>query len=425
MADKENKVVKKKRTVRKKSAVIEEVKDNENKDKNKKYSFGLFEVILIMIVTTLFGLFVGSFVAYKKYSDKKVSCKEVREDLSDLVSVYDDIVNEYYGEIDKERIVDFAIAGMVSSLDDRYALYMDAEYANSLNEELNGSFVGLGVEVKNDENGYIVVVNVIEDTPASRYGIQPDDKIVSLDGINMIGEDVSTLVSNIKSNPIGTEKNIGILRGEETLNITVKLDVVNLKSVNGYSVVRDDKRIGVIVMSNFSSNTHRQFKDVYDKLSEDGLDSLVIDVRNNGGGYLSSANMISSMFLGNGDVIYKKTDGKEIEDVINGSEKEIEIPVVILVNGLTASSSEIFTSSLRENVNATVVGTKTYGKGMIQKLIQLSDNKYIKFSVQEWLTPNGNKIEGTGIIPDVEINLDEESGYDVQLEKAIEIAKEK
>ena len=423
MADKEKQTKKGKYNSIKKEKV--EVEINNDKEKNKKYTFGLFEVILIMIVTTLFGLFVGSFATYKKYNNKKVSCKEVREDTKDLVSAYDSIVNEYYGDIDKEKIIDFGISGMIDSLNDNYALFVDKDYAKSLNEELEGAFVGLGVEVRSDDDGYIVVLAVMENSPAYKYGIELNDKILSVDGINLVGEDVSVLVNNVKYSKVGTKKKFEILRNDEELTFDVVLDVVDLKSVNGYFVERDGKRIGIISLTNFASNTYNQFVKTYEELKKENIDSLVIDVRNNGGGYLSSANLISSMFLNKGDIIYKKTDGKNIDDIVSETDKEIDMPVVLLVNGLTASSSEVFVSSLKENLNVSVVGTNTYGKGMIQKLVELSNGKYIKFSVQEWLTASGNKIEGVGIIPDVYILPDEQSEYDIQLEKAVDIAKEK
>ena len=423
MADKEKQTKKGKYNSIKKEKV--EVEIDNDKEKNKKYTFGLFEVILIMIVTTLFGLFVGSFATYKKYNNKKVSCKEVREDTKDLVSAYDSIVNEYYGDIDKEKIIDFGISGMIDSLNDNYALFVDKDYAKSLNEELEGAFVGLGVEVRSDDDGYIVVLAVMENSPAYKYGIELNDKILSVDGINLVGEDVSVLVNNVKYSKVGTKKKFEILRNDEELTFDVVLDVVDLKSVNGYFVERDGKRIGIISLTNFASNTYNQFVKTYEELKKENIDSLVIDVRNNGGGYLSSANLISSMFLNKGDIIYKKTDGKNIDDIVSETDKEIDMPVVLLVNGLTASSSEVFVSSLKENLNVSVVGTNTYGKGMIQKLVELSNGKYIKFSVQEWLTASGNKIEGVGIIPDVYILPDEQSEYDIQLEKAVDIAKEK
>ncbi len=423
MADKEKQTKKRKYNSIKKEKV--EVEIDNDKEKNKKYTFGLFEVILIMIVTTLFGLFVGSFATYKKYNNKKVSCKEVREDTKDLVSAYDSIVNEYYGDIDKEKIIDFGISGMIDSLNDNYALFVDKDYAKSLNEELEGAFVGLGVEVRSDDDGYIVVLAVMENSPAYKYGIELNDKILSVDGINLVGEDVSVLVNNVKYSKVGTKKKFEILRNDEELTFDVVLDVVDLKSVNGYFVERDGKRIGIISLTNFASNTYNQFVMTYEELKKENIDSLVIDVRNNGGGYLSSANLISSMFLNKGDIIYKKTDGKNIDDIVSETDKEIDMPVVLLVNGLTASSSEVFVSSLKENLDVSVVGTNTYGKGMIQKLVELSNGKYIKFSVQEWLTASGNKIEGVGIIPDVYILPDEQSEYDIQLEKAVDIAKEK
>ncbi len=419
MASKDDKVVKKRKTVSKKNIIKEE------NTKNEKYTFGLFEVILIMIVTTLFGLFIGSFAAYKKYNNRKISCNDVRDDTKNIITVYDSLVNEYYGDIDKEKVVDFAISGMIDGLNDKYAVYMDEEYAKSINEELNGSFVGLGVEVRSDENGYITIVSVMDNSPALKYGIEVDDKIVSVDGINLVGDSLDTLVQNIKSSKVGTTKNIEVLRNGKKILLQIILDNVDVKSVNDYYVERDGKRIGVIVLSNFAANTYNQFVESYKRLKEEDVSSLVIDVRNNGGGYLSSANLISSMFLDNGDIIYKKTNGNDVEDIINEKERVIDLPVVVLVNGLTASSSEVFVSSLKENIDVVVIGTRTYGKGMIQKMIELSGNKYVKFSVQEWLTASGNKVEGVGIVPDIEIPFDDESSYDVQLEKAFELAKER
>ena len=398
----------------------EEVESSKNK-KNSKYKFDLWEVIVIMIITTLFGLFIGSFFVYKKYNNDKIQCNEVDSSVNIITSVYNDIISDYYGEVDKDKLTDYALAGMIEGLDDPYASYVNGSEATDLNEELDGSYVGVGIEIT-VKNSNIVVVSVKDDSPASKAGILVGDIIYSLDGKKYSHEEIDDLIKDIKGSQIGDKREIDAIRNGNNLRLTVVIENIDLSSVFGSLVVRNDKKIGYFFISTFANNTYEQFVDEYNNMLEDKLDAIVIDLRNNGGGYLTSAYSIATLFLNRNDIIYQKTDGKETLQVLNEYEKSIDIPVVLLVNGYTASSSEIFVAALKDNLNVTIVGTKTYGKGTIQKMQSLGNDRFIKYTVQEWLTPNGSKINGKGIIPDVIIPFDDKVKEDVQYNKALEIA---
>lgn len=416
-----------KKTVRKK---LEKNNDEEKKlkqeknetkiveEKNSKSSFGLFEVIIIMIVTTLFGLFLGSYIAYRKYNKND---NEIVE--SDIERIYGYIKDEYNGELNEEEIIDSSVKGMIDSLSDPYAAFIDKKTALDLNEELRGNFTGLGVEIGDIGDGYITVVNLFENSPASKAGILLEDKIIKVDGQAVDASKISDIAYEIKSSKEGTVKKITVLRGEEELDFDIKLEKVEIDSIHYLSLENNNKTIGVMVITTFANNTYSQFKKAYDELNKNKLDSLIIDLRYNGGGYLSSANDIASLFVDKDVVLYQKKDKKETIKVKNEKDKSIDIPVVIVVNEETASSAEVFASSLHENIkNTVIVGVKTFGKGTVQKLYPLSNGAYVKFTTQEWLTPNGNKIEGVGITPDVEVVID--SDEDTQLQKAIEIASQ-
>ena len=401
--------------------------DNKNlsiKKDEKKSRFELWEVIVVMIITALFGLFIGSFWVYKRYNNEYIRCSEVDSNVGSITTVYNEILYDYYGDIDKNKLADYAIEGMIEGLDDPYADYIDGDDAASMSEELSGTYIGLGVVISNQDNN-IKVVSVSDDSPASKAGILPGDLIMSLNSKKYTYENVKEFLSIIKESKAGDKFQIDVIRNKKNIRVNVVLDVIELSSVYGSIVEKDDKKVGVISITSFANNTYEQFVNRYNDLLNEKIETLVIDLRNNGGGYISSASSIASLFLEKNDVIYKKTDGKTTEDVINSYDKSIDLPVVLLVNGYTASSSEVFASSLKDNVDVTIVGTKTYGKGTIQKVQTLGKNKYIKYTVQEWLTAKGSKVDGIGITPDVIIPYDDMLNYDVQYNKAIEIAVDK
>ena len=423
--DKEKKTTqRKKRTTSKKVEVKEEVIETpveEIESSKTKNTFKLWEVITIMIVTFVVTAFVSGTIVFYRFNSRKVSCATVRKDLKEVVDVYDKIVNEYYGKVDKKQLIDNAIAGMLYGLNDPYALFMDHDYGSKLDEELKGYFVGLGVEIYGRDDGNLEIVSVFKDAPADKAGVKVGDFIVSMDGVNYNSNNLQELVSTIKSSKVGDKRDFVFLRNGEEVKITVELEEVDLPSAT--VELKDD--IAIFTISNFANNTYKQFVNAYESIKDKNIKAIIIDLRGNGGGYLASAAKLASLFLDKGDVIYQRSSEDGIEKVINEHEKVIDKPVVILADYGTASSSEAFAAALMDNLGSELVGTTTYGKGTIQELIELSDGRYAKFTVQEWLTAKGTKVDGIGLKPTVEIDFILNGNEDNQLDKAIEIARGK
>ena len=391
--------------------------DKKNNDENtetmlSRYRFNLIEVIIIMIVTVLFGLFIGGIITYTKPKEKEIHCEKIDE--NKFVNVYNDIINEYHGELDKEKLIEAGIKGMISSLNDPHSTYMSKEEAKTYNDELNGTFYGIGVEVISQNNSLPTITNVYNDSPAFKSGVLAGDVIYKVDGKDLTGLLLDEVTYLIKDN---SKKivNLTLVRNGNEVNLDIEKDLVEIKTVSSY----------------FSKNTLKQFKKEYESLKNfDNIESLIIDVRNNSGGYLSTAREISSLFLNKGDIVYQKVTDEETEKVVTNLNKIIDIPVVVVVNESTASAAEIFVSALKENLEVAIVGTKTFGKATIQKIKELSDGSFVKFTVQSWLTSNGNNVNGIGITPDYEI-VQDDNYYnspslenDLQIQKAISLLNE-
>lgn len=401
---------------------LEKVKvTKENKKEHN--SFKLWEVVVVMIVTLLVGLFIGSYATYSKYGSDNVNYSPY--ELKEVHSVYKNIMLDYYKKVDQGKLNDYAILGMLYSLGDNHAALIDKYDGQRLDEDLNGNFIGLGVEIIGKENGDIEVVSVFKDSAAFKNDIKAGDIILEVNSKPYNASTINEMTYKIKNSKVGDVVEFTIKRGNDTLKKKVTLEQVELESVSYTTNINGDKKVGVITISKFALNTYEQFEAAYKKLKEQGVQSLVIDLRNNAGGYLSSASKVLSLFLNKGDVIYQRNSSDIVEKVLNDSDKKITLPVVLLVNENTASSAEIFVSSLVDNLGVTVVGTKTYGKGTIQKLYELSDGRYVKFTVQEWLSAKGKKVDGVGIIPDVLVQVDKNANFDNQLTKAIEVAQNK
>lgn len=397
----------------KKYVQVEKETKQENSVNNKKSSkttFNLIEVIIIMVITVLFGLLIGSFITYTRIDDdnRSVSCSAIRKDMAEFAGVYDDILNEYYGTVDKEELLKSAIKGMVEYLGDPYSGYIDVEEAKTFNEELDGEFVGIGVEITSFEGGLPTITRVYDDTPASRAELLVGDVFYKIDDNDLNGLTVTEASNFIKNKKKGTKVELVILRDNEELTFDIATDTVELESVVGFVEKRGETNVGVITISTFAKNTFEQFKSVYEDLKKENITSLVIDVRDNNGGYLSVAKDIADLFLDKDTVIYQKDTKGEIKKILDDTDKEIDLPVVFVTNRGTASAAEVLVAALKENLGSDVVGTTTYGKGTIQKLHSLSDGAYVKYTVQTWLTPRGNAVESTGLVPTYYVDLSEE-----------------
>lgn len=396
-----------------------------NKIDDKK-QFKLFEVVTLFIVTLIIGFILGLSVFKVIYEKKGNGANNYNDEyVSKFVDNYNYIVNNYYGDIDKNKLIDSAIAGMLESIDDPYTTYIDSNTSNTFNTTLQGSFQGIGVEVVNDSDNNIVVYSVIEDSPAERAGIKSMDIIKSINGTSVLNTSTSDFVSIIK-NSESSNFEIVVLRDNSDVTVNVSREYVVLKSVQSDIFERNGKKIGYIYMSIFASNSYSQFKDELDSLESSGIDSLVIDVRSNTGGHLSTVENILSLFLDSSHIIYQTEDKNGINKVYSHGSVTKDYDIVVLTNEASASASEILAAALSEEYGAKLVGKHTYGKGTVQELKTLPDGEQYKFTTKKWLTPHGNWINGQGIPVDVEVEFNKDYyenpviDNDMQLQSAIE-----
>ena len=389
----------------------------------EKNSYSFSEVFVITIISLILGVF-ACFSMFTIFSGGRNYFK-LSKDLGKFFDVYEVLVDNYYGDIDKEALVDDAINGMVSSVGDVYTSYSDIEATDSFNELVSGVYEGIGCTIQQQEKE-IRVIDVYDDSPAEKGGLKVDDLIIKVDDMDAIEIGVTKLSEYIK-NEAKKEIKMVILRGEKEETITLQRGKVETPVITTKKYEKNNKKIGYLGISIFSSVSYKQFKKELLELEENGIDSLVIDVRGNNGGYLSSVSDIAGFLLPKGKVIYQiQRDGKN--DIIKDKTIEKrEYPIAILVDGSSASASEILAGVIKESYDGFVVGTKTFGKGTVQQVKKLSDGSMVKYTVENWLTPDGNWINDKGIEPTHLVQLSEEyiknpiDDNDNQLQKALEL----
>lgn len=359
-----------------------------------------FNFIMLMVLTILFTS--GLTIFALTFGDKKVvEVPTEREEFSQLYDAYDELKEKYYTEIDDEKIVHGAINGMFEALDDPYSDYMEKEEAEQFNSDLSSSFQGIGAEIQ-ERNGNIVVVSPIKNSPAEKAGLLPEDIIVSVDGKSLQGMSATEAVLLIRGKK-GTPVTLTIKRGdsEELIEMTIIRDDIPIETV--YGEMGDDK-IAHIQITSFSENTAEELKEILEQYEKDGMKSIILDVRQNPGGYLNAAIDISNLFVEKGKPIVQLQGRKgEPEIVLAENGKKYKLPIVVLIDNGSASASEILAGALKESAGATIVGLTSFGKGTVQTVTQLPDGSNLKFTTGKWLTPNGNWIHEKGIKPDVEI----------------------
>lgn len=408
-------------------------KINKFKEKQKKLKsnngiqgFKLYEVIIITIITGILCSIATGFIFYKKYETSAIASYENlsnNKNVNEFLQVYASIIKEYYQDVNEEELVDSAINAMFSYLGDNYSEHLSKDETSSLLEQLAGEYQGIGVEIYQDK----IIYNVFDDSPAKEAGLQKGDKIIKVNNEDVSEKDNSYVATKIKNENDKVE--ITILRNNEEKKVTVKKDKLYIPSVTSKVIEEENKKIGYIDITTFSNTTSKQVKKALLSLENDNIDSLVIDVRNNAGGYLISAKEIASMFLEKEKIIYSLQEKDKTQTYKDTTSEKRDYPVVVLINEYSASASEILTSALKESYNATLVGKKSYGKGKVQQTLNLEDGSMAKYTTAKWLTPNGKCIDGLGITPDYEIDLDVDENnqtiVDTQLNKAIEILKNK
>lgn len=381
----------------------------------------LYKYIMVIIITAFITSMCTATIVQKRTETSKID-----EKIRKLAKIIED---DYLGEVDEEKLVEGAAAGYIAGLEDEYSEYIPKEQMSEFKNALLGNYVGIGIYMtKNTEKNMIQIVGTIEGSPAAEAGILENDLIISVNEKQFTADDLSTISTEIKGEE-GTKVKLKILRNNQILEYEITRTKVNTNPIIEKTL---DNNIGYIRIPSFDEDTAKDFKTKLKDLKGKNIKSLIIDLRNNGGGLVTEAVDIAECIVEKGDKIFITVDKKENEEVTSSKEQPIiEMPIVILVNNNTASASEMLTGCLKDLGKAKVVGTTTYGKGVIQEFLTLKDGSGLKLTTKEYYTPNKNKINKTGITPDEIVQLPEnvkspfllEEKDDTQLQKAIELLK--
>lgn len=389
----------------------------------------VYKIIMLIIMTALVTFMITSIGMYNFYTKtpkgkqeiiQKIEIPNSLEALDVKIQGINEYLDDYYiGEIDKEKMIESAVKGYVEGLQDAYTEYLTKDEYDELLVSVKGDYVGIGIYMTMDSNNNIIVLMPIEGSPAEKEGLETGDIILSING-----ESCSEMDLNIASTKIKGEENttvdLEIQRGTDILNKTIERKTVEIADSRAEVL---ENNIGYIELTVFdegcAENIERYLRDFQNK----GIKSVILDLRNNTGGIVSEAIELSELFVGKGNVIMRSYDKKNQETVVTSSKEKMgDFELVILVNEYSASATEIVSAALQDNKAATIVGTTTFGKGVMQEILPIfNKTAALKITIEEFKTPNGNKINKVGITPDVEVELDSTSNADTQLQKAIEL----
>ena len=333
------------------------------------------------------------------------------------------IENNYLWESDAETLTNGAVKGMLDSLGDKYTTYIDAETFNGFMEQVSGEVYGIGIHTAEDEDGQFVILSPMKDSPAEQAGIKAGDIIKAIDGKSTENMTLDMAVSLMRGRP-DTSVDITVNRdgAEETFSVK-RFKLGSIKTVTGM-ILEEQPDIAYVHINEFSVQTGKEFAEEINALLNENFRGLILDLRNNGGGEVNAAVDVARVFVPSGPIVHVVSGNGKV-DTKNATEAQLEIPLVVLVNGNTASASEILSGALKESGVATLVGTQTFGKGLVQGVYLFSDGTAMKITEAKYLTPKQNDINGVGIKPDVIVDLPEDAQVDTQLEKAIEILNQK
>lgn len=395
----------------------------------EKPTFTLQETLIMVLLTGIICTIASGTIVNHKYSTKNGTSYNTLlkdENIQEFLDVYATLNDSYYQSVDKKTAIEGAISGLMSSAGDNYTSYLDKDDAKNLSESLNGKYEGIGIAISRTNSG--LIEKIYPNTPATKAGLQKGDKITHINSQDISEMSSDNIAKLIKESPNKKAK-LTILRGEETLEVEVEVQSLATPVVDYKILEGNNKKVGYLLISSFSDTLTSQVENALNDLESSGIESLILDLRNNGGGLLTAAKDTASLFLEKGKAIYGlegNSKASKTKFYYDETETHRTYPVIVLVNGATASASEILTAALKDSYGATTVGTTTYGKGKVQQTKKLSDGSLVKYTTSRWLTPNNECIDEYGISPDYGVEIeyqydDEENiiGYtDTQLAKA-------
>lgn len=401
---------------------------------SKKKAF--MGAIVLIILTTLLNLTVGNLFAITLGQKVLISkdtyehYEALGEQYGKLFTLNDFLLKNYYKELDEEKLIESAIKGMFEGVEDPYTTYMSKTEFSDLMTRTQGTYGGIGVIITPGDDGLVTVVSPIEDTPGERAGIATGDKILAVDGNTVSGDKLDYAADMMKGDP-GTEVILTIWREgrSEPFDVTLKREEIRLKTVRSEVL---ENNLGYVRISMFDEQTANDFKTHINDLQKQNIQGLIIDLRNNPGGLLSQCLEIADILLGEQVIVYTEDRNGERE-VEKSNKKQVDLPLVVLVNKGSASASEILAGAIKDGNRGEIIGTTTFGKGLVQQVKPLNDGTGFKYTVSQYFTPNGTYIHGIGIEPDILVELPEEirndinvdREQDIQMQKAIEIVSEK
>lgn len=385
----------------------------------KGKGFNLMSVVIIICITSLISAITAGIIVTNNY-DLSYKGLSTDKNLNEFLKAYSNIVNNYYEDIDKEKMLDAAMDAMLNYLGDNYTTYLTKEQRKELEERLAGEYEGLGIKISGRE-----IVEITENSPASEAGLMVGDLFVSVEGTDVTNA-TSSIISTLIRDDSKKEVNIVIDRNGNQMPFKITKSLIPTSSI---SYELKENNIGYLKIDIFSRPLTNEIEKALVDMESKGMEKLIIDVRDNTGGYLDSAETTASLFLEKGKLIYSLQDKNGKEDYKDTTETKRDYPIVVLINRNSASSSEILAAALKDSYNAILVGETSYGKGKVQQTYDIENGGMAKYTSAKWLRPNGSCIDGVGLKPDYEVNIiydynenGEIVGYtDTQLNKAIEV----
>lgn len=412
--------------------------ENNIKRKNtRKWLWGIVAGIVVISMTggafLLGNILATKGIVFQNVKPESLSSLEEQGNVdkySELFAVRNTILSLYDGEIDDEKLLEGAIKGMAYAVGDPYTNYMNEKEFKDFMDDGSGQLVGIGIEI-GIKDGFVIVVSPMEGSPAEKAGLMAGDKIIAVNGEQITEASTSLVASKVRGEE-GTEVTITIQRGDETpFDKTIKREKINVSPLKGEYLGND---IGYIKLSTFlHDDVAKLFTEEVDKLKAKGAKGLILDLRGNSGGYLDESVKIASQFIPEGETVtytIDKYDNKKVEKAVKGH--AVGMPLVVLIDGGSASASEVVTGALRDYEAATIIGTKSFGKGIVQQVIPYTNGSGLRVTVSRYYTPNGENIHGTGIQPDIVVEYPQEllketynKDTDPQFQKALEVIKSK